>query len=82
MRKRIRLSIHSNIPFLHHFKQCRLRFGGGAVDLIGKKNIGHDRARTEMEHFIARMIDGHPGDITWQNIRIALDPAVFTGHGS
>ncbi|MNI81821.1 hypothetical protein D3C73_1384710 [compost metagenome] len=82
MRKRIGLAVHRYIPFLHDLKQRRLRLGRSPVNFVGQQNVSHDRTGPEMEHFITGMIYGYSGNITWQNIRIALNPPVIAGHGS
>src|SRR5688572_8572744 len=38
----VSMPIDRNLSFFHHFKQCGLCFGGGAVDLIYQNNIAED----------------------------------------
>ncbi|MNI91796.1 hypothetical protein D3C73_1495070 [compost metagenome] len=56
-------------------------FGGGTVDFIRQENIGHDRTGPEQKGFILGVKNGNAGNIGRQQIRIALDPPVFTVNG-
>ena len=38
------LAADRDLPLLHGFEQRRLHLGGRAVDLVGKHEIGEDRA--------------------------------------
>ena len=47
--ERIGLAADRDLSFLHGFEQCALHFGGGAIDLIGKDQVGEDRAFVSLE---------------------------------
>src|SRR5258707_10422091 len=55
-RQFVRMSVHSDLTFVHRLKQCGLRFRRGAIDLIGEQNIGEDRSALELELLLQRRI--------------------------
>lgn len=62
----MRLAVDRHAPFLHRFKQRRLRLGRGAVDFVGKQQLGEDRPlgqgearRLEVEQVRSQYVAGH-----------------------
>ena len=69
------MPLDGNLALLHRFQQGRLGTRSGAVNLVGKQDIGDHRTfavaelrRTRIEHHGA-------GDISWEQIRSELHAA-------
>ena len=71
--ERMRHAIDCHLTLGHTFEQCRLRFGGGTVDLVGDENRREDRAGLELE--AARRIaqQAHSGDVGRHEVGGELD---------
>ena len=68
---------HRHLPLLHRLEQRGLDLGGGAVDLVGQKDVAEDRAGLEAELALAGfgIVDVRAGDVGGQQIRGELDAA-------
>ncbi len=63
-----RPTLYRDLPFLHRLQQCSLGLRWRAVDLVGEKEPGEQRAVTEDE--VARSLIEHEraGEIGWQQV--------------
>ncbi len=72
-------SAHRDLAFLHRFEQGRLRFRGGAVDLVGQNDVRKNRTGEETHLALAgRAVlfnDVGAGDIGRHQIGRELDAA-------
>ncbi len=64
--------VDGDLPFLHTFQQPGLGSGGGAVELVGQKNIGENRPPAEHKFVFAAVKNIHSRDISGQKIRCEL----------
>ena len=65
---------------LHGFEQRRLRFGGGAVDLVGQNQVGEDRTGLEAQRLgaVVAAFDHHAAhDIGGHEVGRELNAGVF-----
>src|SRR5690606_31066575 len=67
------LPLDRHLPLLHRLEECRLRAWPGAVDLIGKDDVGEDRPGVEGERRAALVEDERAGDVGWEQVRCELD---------
>ena len=47
--QRVRHAVDGDLLLFHRLEQGGLGLGRGAVDLVGQDDLGHDRARPELE---------------------------------
>ena len=68
-------AVYGDLPLLHRFQEGGLGFRSGTVDLISEHNLGHDRARPELE--FARFLIEHrnASHVTGEHVRRELDAA-------
>ncbi len=57
-RQHVGAAVDGDLALVHGFQQRRLRFGGGAIDLVGQQEIGEDGTGLEFECFGMRVVDG------------------------
>ncbi len=66
-------AIDRDLALLHGLEQSGLGLGRGPVDLVGEDDLGHDRARPELELVVLLVEDRQAGDVRWQQVRRELD---------
>ena len=66
-------AVDRHLPLLHALEQRRLRLGRGPVDLVGEHDLGHDRARPELELLGLLVVDREAGHVGGQQVRRELD---------
>ncbi len=76
LRQRQRRALYCHLIFLHGFEQGGLRFGGGAVDLIGQQDLAEDRplAQNKLAGFAVENIGA--GHIGRQQVGSELQPLI------
>src|SRR2546423_13879702 len=47
--KQISLAEYGDLPLLHRFEDCRLRFGSGPIDFVSEHDVGENRTGFEAE---------------------------------
>ncbi len=62
-----------HLVFFHCFQQRTLRLGRGAIDLVGKDQLGKDRAGVKLEAGAVAIIDGYAQNIRGQQVAGELD---------
>ena len=73
-----------DVVLLHRFQHGRLGFGRGAVDLVGKHDVGEDGAGLELELLLpARALDQNIGarDVGGHQVGRKLDAGELEIHG-
>ena len=65
--------VNGDLPVIHGFEQSGLRLGRRAVDLVGKQDIGEDRATLEFELLLDGGVDGNAKDIGGKHVAGELD---------
>ena len=73
-----------NAVFLHRFEHGRLRFGGGAVDLVGEDDVGKNGTLDEFELAATALTflkDVGAGDVHRHEVGRKLNPAEIQMHG-
>ena len=80
--QRVRHTVHSDLMLFHRFEQGSLRFGRGAVDLIGKDDLPDDGTRTKFELILLLVINGDTRHITRQHVGGKLDTVENTIQGT
>ena len=82
----MRLTVHRDLAFCHGLQQRRLRARRGAVDLVGKDEVGEQRTGTKLELSDLLIIEIDAGQVAGQKIRRALHaleaPADGGGEGA
>ena len=73
--ERIRAVADGDLPLLHGFQQGRLHFRRGAVDFVGKDEVGEDRPLAGAEGRFAGHVDHRAQQIGGQQIGRKLDAA-------
>ena len=53
----VRIAVDGDVPLLHHFEHRGLRLRRGAVDLVGKDDVGEHRAGPELERAVRLVVD-------------------------
>ena len=71
--ERIRLPLYRYLALLHRLEEGRLGFRRRAVDLVGKQQLGEDRAAAELEPGLALIVKKAAGDVAWQQVGGELD---------
>ena len=71
------LAVHGDLALLHHLQQRRLGLAGGAVDLVGQQQVGHDCAGLIDKAAALLMVHGETHDVRGQHIRRELDTPVL-----
>jgi len=62
-----------DLLLLHRFEQCALDFGRGAVDFVGKNQIGEDRAFTSCKATRLRVVNLRADDIGGKHVGRELE---------
>ena len=57
------IAVNRHLPLLHTFQQGGLRFGRGAVNFIGKHDVGEDRAGAHLKFRSALIINRRAGNV-------------------
>ncbi len=70
---RVGRAVDRRLALLHALEQGGLRLGRGPVDLVGEHDLGHDRARPELELLRLLVVDRQPGHVRGQQVRRELD---------
>ena len=71
-------ALDAHLPLFHRLKECSLRLGACAIDLIDQHDIGKERPGTKDEAALARIEDMHPDDVARHEVRRPLDAFKFT----
>ena len=72
-----RRAFNRNLIFLHRFQQGGLRFGGGAIHLVGQQHLTEERPATQDEFVLFAVKDVGSGHVGRQQIRRELEPLVL-----
>ncbi len=79
-------AVDGDLLLLHGFEEGGLGAGGGAVDLVGQKDIDKDGAGAELELAVLLVVDGYAGDVVGEQVGGALQalelPAQADGEGA
>ena len=74
-------AVHGDVQLLHAFEQCRLGLAGGAVDLVGQKQVRHYRTGLVDEGAAVLIVDRVADDVGGYRIGGELDtPGLQTQH--
>ncbi len=76
LREPVRVPFQRHLIFLHHFEQRALRFGGGAIDLVGEEHVSEDRPADDAQLARGRIEDRVPGDVGRHHVRGELHTRV------
>jgi hypothetical protein len=68
-----RLVPHRDLALLHGFQERALNLGRGSIDLVGKQDAGHDRARADVKCTGRRPVDLGAREIRRQQVRCELN---------
>ena len=66
-------SVDGRLPLLHALEQTRLRFRGGAVDLIGKNYVREHRSRRKLKLGFLHIIIVDSGEIGGEQVGCELN---------
>ena len=75
--QRVGHAIDADLTLLHRLQQRALRFGAGAIDLIGQQQLGEHRAAAELEFVRVAIEDRYPDDVGRQHVAGELHPRPF-----
>ncbi len=78
--KGIGIFTESHLMLLHCLEQGRLHFGRGAVDFVGKHEVGENRAFVNFELFVFLTIDKGTCNICRKQVRSELDAGEIRVH--
>ena len=70
--------VDRRLLLLHALEEGALGLGRGPVDLVGQDDLGHDRARPELELLVLLVVDREAGHVRRQEVRRELDAAEGT----
>ena len=70
---RVGRPVDRRLALLHALEEARLRLGRRPVDLVGEDDLGHDRARPELELLVLLVVDREAGHVRRQQVRRELD---------
>src|SRR5215470_5589660 len=62
------MHVDGDLAVVHGFKQRGLRFGRGAVDLVGEQDVGEDRAALEFELLLDGGVDRDAEHVGGQHV--------------
>ena len=71
---RVGRAVDRRLALLHRLEEGRLGLGRRPVDLVGEDDLGHDRARPELELLVLLVVDREAGHVRGQQVRRELDP--------
>ncbi len=77
LRQRQRGPLDRNLVFLHGLEQGGLRFGRGAVHLVGQQHLAEDRPLAEDEIIAFAVENIGPGDVGGEQVGGELEPLVL-----
>ena len=73
--------VDGDAAFLHHLQQGRLGLGGGAVDLVGQKEVADRRAGLVLKIAQLLVVDGEAGDVRRHDVGGKLHAVVVQREG-
>ena len=73
--------VYGDAALLHHLQQGRLGLGGGAVDLVGQKEIADRRAGLVLKIAQLLVVDGEAGDVRRHDVGGKLHAVVVQREG-
>ena len=77
--KPARCALDAHLPLFHNLEECRLGFGRGPVDLIGKQQIAEYGSFLKFKYTLLIVVHGETEQIAGEDIRRELDSPVIEG---
>ena len=70
-----------DLTFLHHFEQCTLHLGRGAVDLVGQQQVGEHRPKRCVELAGLLVVNTSADQVSRHKVRCELDALEVASNG-